>query len=244
MIDLHYWTTPNGHKITIFLEETRLPYRIVPVNIGKGEQFAPEFLKIAPNNRIPAIVDTDPVDGGAPVSVFESGAILLYLAEKTGKLLPSTLRGRVEALEWLFWQMANLGPMAGQNGHFNHAAPEKIPYAIDRYERETARLFAVLDKRLQERDFLAGEGRGQYSIADIASYPWTKNHGWLHQNIEDFPHLKRWQESIIQRPATAAAYALSERINPPKPPQPLTDEERRLLYGQDARTITGRGAAG
>jgi GST-like protein len=237
MIDLHYWTTPNGHKITIFLEETALPYRIVPVQIGKGEQFKPEFLAIAPNNRIPAIVDHEPADGGAPISIFESGAILLYLADKTGHLIPKDLRGRTEALEWLFWQMAGLGPMAGQNGHFNHAAPEKLPYAISRYERETARLFAVLDKRLAERDFVAGAGRGEYSIADIASYPWTKNYTRLNQKIEEFPNLKRWQDRIAARPATERAYALVDQINPPKPPVPLTDEERQLLYGQDAKTV-------
>jgi GST-like protein len=237
MIDLHYWTTPNGHKITIFLEETGLEYKVVPVNIGKGEQFKPEFLDIAPNNRIPAIVDTQPQDGGAPISVFESGAILLYLADKTGKLIPKDLRSRTEALEWLFWQMAGLGPMAGQNGHFNHAAPEKLPYAINRYERETARLFAVLDKRLKDRDFVAGPGRGEYSIADIASYPWTRNFTRLNQDIEQFPSLKRWQALIAARPATERAYALGEKLNPPKPPVPLTDEERKLLYGQDATTV-------
>ncbi|MEO8525322.1 MAG: glutathione binding-like protein [Caldimonas sp.] len=237
MIDLHYWTTPNGHKITIYLEEAGLPYRVIPVNIGKGEQFAPDFLKVAPNNRIPAIVDHAPADGGAPIPVFESGAILLYLADKTHALIPQDLRGRTEALEWLFWQMAGLGPMAGQNGHFNHAAPEKIPYAIDRYERETARLFAVLDKRLADRDFVAGAGRGEYSIADIASYPWTVNYTRLKQNIEDFPNLKRWQEAIKARPATQRAYALVQQINPPQAETPMTDEQRRLLYGQSAATI-------
>ena len=237
MIDLHYWTTPNGHKITMFLEEAELPYKVFPVNIGKGDQFKPEFLDIAPNNRIPAIVDHQPLDSGAPISVFESGAILLYLADKTGKLIPKDVRGRTEALEWLFWQMAGLGPMAGQNGHFNHAAPEKLPYAISRYERETARLFAVLDKRLTERDFVAGAGRGEYSIADIASYPWTRNYARLNQDIEQFPNLKRWQDAIAARPATERAYALVEEINPPKPAVPLTDEERKLLYGQDAKTV-------
>jgi len=237
MIDLHYWTTPNGHKITIYLEETGLPYRVIPVNIGKGDQFAPDFLKVAPNNRIPAIVDRAPADGGAPIPVFESGAILLYLADKTRSLIPQDLRGRTEALEWLFWQMAGLGPMAGQNGHFNHAAPEKIPYAIDRYERETARLFAVLDKRLAERDFVAGAGRGAYSIADIASYPWTVNYTRLKQNIDDFPNLKRWQEAIKARPATQRAYALVQQINPPQAEAPMTEEQRRMLYGQSAATI-------
>ncbi len=237
MIDLHYWTTPNGHKITIFLEETGLPYRVLPVNIGKGDQFQPEFLKIAPNNRIPAIVDHAPADGGAALGVFESGAILLYLADKTRALIAQDLRGRTETLEWLFWQMAGLGPMGGQNGHFNHAALEKIPYAIDRYERETARLFAVLDNRLAERDFVAGAGRGEYSIADIASYPWTVNYVRLKQNIDDFPNLKRWQEAIKARPATERAYALVQQINPPRPDAPMTDEQRRLLYGQSAATI-------
>ena len=237
MIDLHYWTTPNGHKITIFLEEVGLDYRVLPVNIGKGDQFKPDFLRIAPNNRIPAIVDHRPLDAGDPISVFESGAILLYLADKTKKLIPADVRGRTEALEWLFWQMAGLGPMAGQNGHFNHAAPEKLPYAINRYERETARLFAVLDKRLEDRDFVAGAGRGEYSIADIASYPWTRNYPRLNQDIEQFPNLKRWQAAIAARPATERAYALVERINPTKPAVPLTDEQRQLLYGQDAKTV-------
>src|SRR5262245_55398720 len=157
MIDLYYWTTPNGHKVTIFLEETGLPYRITPVDIGKGEQFQPYFLSVSPNNRIPAIVDTEPAGGGAPVSVFESGAILLYLAEKTGQLLPADLRGRTEALQWLFWQMGGLGPMAGQTHHFRVYAPEPVPYAIDRYTNETNRLYGVLDKRLADRPFLAGD---------------------------------------------------------------------------------------
>ena len=167
MIDLHYWPTPNGHKITLFLEEAGLPYTILPVNIGKGEQFRPDFLKIAPNNRMPAIVDHEPAGGGEPISVFESGAILLYLADKTGRFLPKDLRGRTTALEWLFWQMGGLGPMAGQNHHFSVYAPEKIPYAIDRYVKETNRLYGVLDRQLAGRDFIAGD----YTIADMASYP-------------------------------------------------------------------------
>src|SRR3954447_17082087 len=183
MIDLHYWTTPNGHKITIFLEETGLPYRITPVNIGKGEQFNPEFLAISPNNRIPAIVDEDPKDGAAPISVFESGAILLYLAEKTGKFIPSDIRGRVEVLQWLFWQIGGLGPMAGQNHHFGTYAPEKIPYAIDRYRNETNRLYGVLNKRLADRPFLAGD----YSIADMASYPWIVPHEVTGAEARGFP---------------------------------------------------------
>ena len=233
MIDLHYWPTPNGHKITIFLEETGLAYRITPVNIGKGEQFASEFLRIAPNNRIPAIVDHEPPGGGEPISVFESGAILLYLADKTGQLISADPRQRNETLQWLFWQMGGLGPMAGQNGHFNHAAAEKIPYAIDRYVRETARLYAVLDRRLSQREFVAGE----YSIADIASYPWVVPHARQQQNIDEFPNLKRWLETIAARPAVQRAYARGAEVSPPRPPTTLTDEERRILYGQNAATI-------
>ncbi|KAF0815153.1 Disulfide-bond oxidoreductase YfcG [Andreprevotia sp. IGB-42] len=233
MIDLHYWTTPNGHKVSIFLEELGLPYRIIPVNIGQGEQFTADFLKIAPNNRIPAIVDHAPADGAAPISLFESGAILLYLADKTGELLPKDLRGRNEALQWLFWQMAGLGPMAGQNGHFAHAAPEKIPYAIERYVKETGRLYAVLNKHLADRDYIAGE----YSIADIASYPWIVGHARHQQKLEDFPHLKRWFDRIAARPAVQRAYALVEQINPKGKPATLSDAERKILYGQDASTV-------
>lgn len=230
MIDLHYWTTPNGHKITLFLEETGLPYRIHPVNIGKGEQFAPDFLKISPNNRIPAIVDQAPADGGAPLSLFESGAILLYLAEKTGKLLPGDGRGRAEVSQWLFWQVGGLGPMAGQNGHFRLAAPEPIPYAIERYTNETNRLYGVLDKRLADRAFLAG---ADYSIADIASYPWIVPYERHAQSLDDFPHLKRWFEAIHARPATVRAYEIAAKINP-NPPVARTEEERRILFGQKA----------
>ncbi|MBI6795390.1 glutathione binding-like protein [Pseudomonas syringae] len=214
MIDLHYWTTPNGHKITLFLEEAGLPYTIFPVNIGKDEQFKAEFLKIAPNNRIPAIVDHQPADGGAPLSLFESGAILLYLAEKTGHFIPQDLRGRQEVSQWLFWQMGGLGPMAGQNHHFNRFAKEKIPYAIERYVNETARLYGVLDKRLADRQFVAGD---EYSIADMAIYPWIVPHTYQQQNLDDFPHLKRWFDSIAGREATQRAYALVEKINPSKP---------------------------
>ena len=169
MIDLHYWTTPNGHKITMFLEETGLKYKIFPVNIGKGDQFKPEFLAIAPNNRIPAMVDHEPKGGGKPISIFESGAMLLYLAEKTGKFLPADIYGRYDAIQWTFWQMGGLGPMAGQNHHFRNYAQEKIKYAIDRYVNETNRLYGVLNKRLSDREFIAGD----YSIADMASYPWV-----------------------------------------------------------------------
>lgn len=211
MIDLYYWTTPNGHKITLFLEETGLPYTLHPINIGKGEQFAEDFLKIAPNNRIPAIVDHDTADG-QPLSLFESGAILLYLAEKTGQFIPKDLRGRQEALQWLFWQMGGLGPMAGQNHHFNRFAPEKIPYAIKRYVDETARLYGVLNKRLADRPFVAGN---DYSIADMAIYPWIVSHTWQQQNLDDFPALKGWFQRIQARPATQRAYALVGQINPP-----------------------------
>ncbi|MPR04494.1 thiol:disulfide oxidoreductase [Pseudomonas sp. MAFF 212408] len=213
MIDLYYWTTPNGHKVSLFLEEAGLPYTVHPVNIGQGDQFKPDFLKIAPNNRIPAIVDQQPSDGGAPISLFESGAILLYLAEKTGQFIPKDLRGRQEALQWLFWQMGGLGPMAGQNHHFSQFAPEKIPYAIKRYVEETARLYGVLDRRLADRAFVAGE---DYSIADMAIYPWIVSHKWQGQRLEDFPHVHRWFNSIQQRPATVRAYELVQKVNPPK----------------------------
>ncbi|MCF5546849.1 glutathione binding-like protein [Pseudomonas salomonii] len=213
MIDLYYWTTPNGHKVSLFLEEVGLPYTVHPINIGQGEQFKPDFLKIAPNNRIPAIVDHSPTDGGAPISLFESGAILLYLAEKTGQFIPKDLRGRQEALQWLFWQMGGLGPMAGQNHHFSQFAPEKIPYAIKRYVDETARLYGVLDRRLADRAFVAGE---DYSIADMAIYPWIVSHKWQSQRLEDFPHVQRWFNRIKERPATVRAYELVQKVNPPK----------------------------
>ncbi|MCK9282710.1 MAG: glutathione binding-like protein [Rhodocyclaceae bacterium] len=230
MIDLYYWTTPNGHKITLFLEEAGLPYRIVPVNISRGAQFEPEFLCISPNNRIPAIVDHAPGDGGAPLSIFESGAILLYLADKTRRFIPQDLRGRNEALQWLFWQMAGLGPMAGQNHHFTQYAPEKIGYAIERYVKETSRLYAVLDKRLADHEFIAGD----YSIADMACYPWIVPHERQRQSLDDFPHLKRWFETIKTRPATERAYALARTVNT----APSVDADaRKFLFGQDAATV-------
>ena len=231
MIDLYYWTTPNGHKITLFLEESGLPYRVHPVNIGRGEQFAPDFLRIAPNNRIPAIVDQAPAEGGAPLSVFESGAILLYLADKTGRFIPQDLRGRNEALQWLFWQMGGLGPMAGQNHHFTQYAPEPVPYAIDRYVKETARLYGVLDKHLADgRDYIAGD----YSIADMACYPWIVPHERQRQDLADFPHLRAWFERIQARPATGRAYALAQTINT----APTVDEAaKKILFGQDAGTV-------
>ena len=229
MLSLYYWTTPNGHKITIFLEEARLPYEIIPVNISRGEQFDPGFLRISPNNRIPALVDHAPADGGAPVPVFESGAILLYLAEKTGRFIPSDARGRTDVMQWLFWQMAGLGPMAGQNHHFAHYAPEKIPYAIDRYLKETNRLYGVLDKRLAGREYIAGE----YSIADMASYPWIVLWQRQQQNLDDFPNLKRWFERIQSRPAVVKAYALAARINTVPT---VTEASKALLFGQTAAT--------
>jgi len=231
MIDLHYWTTPNGHKITMFLEEAGLAYKIIPVNIGTGAQFQPEFLAIAPNNRIPAIVDHDPKGGGRPLSLFESGAILLYLAEKTGKFLPTDLYGRAETLQWLFWQMGGLGPMAGQNHHFSQYAPEKLPYAIERYVKETNRLYGVLNKRLADREFIVGA----YSIADMACYPWIVPYERQGQDLNQFPHLKRWFETIQARPATVKAYALAKEIN--TQPSVSTEESKKILFGQTADTL-------
>jgi GSH-dependent disulfide-bond oxidoreductase len=231
MIDLYYWTTPNGHKITLFLEESGLEYKIIPVDISKGDQFKPEFLAISPNNRMPAIVDHAPGGGGAPVSVFESGAILLYLAEKIGRFIPKDLRGRVEVLQWLFWQMGGLGPMAGQNHHFVQYAPERIPYAMERYVKETNRLYGVLNKRLADRAFVAGE---DYSIADMACYPWIVPHKRQEQNLDDFPHLKRWFEAIRARPATIRAYEKAQEVNT----QPTVSEESKdILFGQTASTL-------
>lgn len=225
MIDLYYWGTPNGHKITIFLEEANLPYHLNPVNIMKDEQFNPEFLKHAPNNRIPAIVDREPIDNQGPLSIFESGAILWYLAEKTKKFIPVDTRKKAQVSEWLFWQMAGLGPMAGQNHHFTQYAPEKIPYAMERYIKETGRLYGVLNKQLDGKEFVAGE----YSIADMAIYPWIVPHEKQAQNLNDFPHLKRWFESIRERAAVKRAYEIGEKITSG---QTLTDEARKVLFGQ------------
>src|ERR1700733_9752094 len=228
MIELSYWTTPNGHKVTIFLEEAGLPYKIIPTNISKGETFAPEFLAIAPNNRIPAIVDTAPTDGGAPISLFESGAILQYLAEKEKKFLATDLRGRYETLQWLYWQMGGLGPMAGQNHHFVQYAPERIPYAMERYIKETNRLYGVLNKRLADREFIAGA----YSIADMACYPWIVPHERQQQDINQFPHLKRWFEIIAARPAVQRAYEVAKKVN--EAPT-VNNESRAMLFGQVAQ---------
>lgn len=229
MIDLYFAATPNGLKAKLFLEEIQLPYRVLPVGLSKGEQFKPEFLAISPNNKIPAIVDHEPLGGGAPITLFESGAIMLYLAEKTGHLIPTDVHGRAEVLQWLFWQMAGLGPMAGQIGHFNVYAPERVPYAIDRYTRETGRLYGVLNQRLADRTFIAGE----FSIADIACYPWIVPHEAHGQNLDTFPHLKRWFETIAARPATVRTYAGVENVYAKTQPS-LTEEERRVLFGQGA----------
>lgn len=226
MIDLHYWPTPNGQKARIFCEEAGLPYTIRPVNIGTGDQLAPDFLAISPNGRMPAIVDHAPSDGGAPLAVFESGAILIYLAEKAGRFLPTEPRGRADVMQWLMWQMANLGPMAGQNGHFNTYAPEKIPYAIERYVRETTRLYGVLDARLADREFIAGS----YSIADMACYPWIVPYARHMQDIENFPHLKRWFESIHARRAVQFCYEHGEAMRAGH--TLMTEEAKRILFGQ------------
>lgn len=235
MIDLYYWPTPNGHKITLFLEETGLPYRIHPVDIGRGEQFQPGFLAISPNNRMPAIVDHMPAGGGQPLSLFESGAILLYLAEKAGRFIPADIRGRAEVLQWLFWQVGGLGPMAGQNHHFVQYAPEPIPYAIDRYVNETNRLYGVLDRRLADRPFVAGE---DYSIADMACYPWIVPHESQRQNLDDFPNLKRWFSTIKERPATVRAYELGEQYR--RRESTVDEEAKKVLFGQTAASLSPR----
>ena len=231
MIELYYWPTPNGHKITLFLEEAGLDYRIHPVDISAGDQFKPDFLAFSPNNRMPAIIDTAPADGGEAVTVFESGAILLYLAEKTGLFLPTDLRGRKTVTEWMFWQMGGLGPMAGQNHHFGIYAPEKIPYAINRYVNETNRLYGVLDRRLADSTFVAGE---QYSIADMACYPWIVPWKNQQQNLDDFPHVRRWFEAIAQRPATVRAYARGEPFSS-RPT--VTEAGKKILFGQTAGNV-------
>lgn len=226
MIDLYFAPTPNGWKISIMLEECGLHYSVKPVNIGAGEQFTPEFLAISPNNRIPAIVDHAPADGGAPLSVFETGAILLYLAEKTGKFLPQDLRGRVAATEWLMWQMGGLGPMMGQHGHFKLYAPERIAYATDRYRREVERLFGVLDRRLAGNAYLAGS---DYSIADMACFPWVQTYKRQEIDLATFGHVKRWYETLKEREGLRRGMALGrENINR----NPQEDEQtRRILFG-------------
>jgi GSH-dependent disulfide-bond oxidoreductase len=209
LIDLHYWPTPNGHKITLFLEEAALPYRIVPVDIGNGAQFQPAYLAISPNNKMPAIVDHDLADGGGPISLFESGAILLYLSEKTGRFLGPSPRDRLVQLQWLFWQVGGLGPMAGQSHHFNRYAPEPVPYAIDRYNQETVRLYGVLDRRLREAPFVGGD---DYSIADMAIYPWIVPHALQKQDLADFAHVRRWFEAVGARDGTRRAYTRAKEV--------------------------------
>lgn len=228
MIDLHYWPTPNGHKIPLFLEEAGLPYTLHPVDIGKGAQFDADYLAISPNNKMPAIVDRQPADGGAPVSVFESGAILLYLAEKTGRFLPTDLRGRTTTLEWLFWQMAGLGPMTGQYGHFHVYAPETIDYAKTRYANEVQRLLGVLDRRLQQVEFLSG---GTYGIADMACYPWIDVYDRAPVDRGSFAAIARWHDAIRARPATQRAYALAKQVNPDAG-KPLSEDEKQVLFGR------------
>jgi GSH-dependent disulfide-bond oxidoreductase len=231
LIDLYYWPTPNGHKISLFLEEADLPYKLIPVNISVGEQFKPEFLAISPNNRMPAIVDHAPLGGGKPISVFESGAILLYLAQKTELYIPQDVRGSVEVMQWLFWQVGGLGPMAGQNHHFARYAPEKISYAIERYVKETNRLYGVLNKRLADREFVAGD----YSIADMAAYPWVVPHEAQGQNLAEFPHLQRWFEAIRVRPATVRAYDIAKRFDTTPV---VTEASRKVLFGQTAESVS------
>ena len=231
MIDLYYWPTPNGWKISIMLEECGLPYTLVPVNIGKGEQFTAEFLAISPNNRMPAIVDTAPTGGGEPLAVFESGACLLYLSEKTGKFMPSDLRGRYAATQWLMWQMGGLGPMAGQNGHFLLYAPEKIPYAMERYGKEVDRLYGVLDAQLARTGaFVAG---ASYSIADMAIFPWVRTHKAQQVDLVKFPDVERWYNALFERPAVKRGLDLGKELRAPA----LTEEARKALFGQTAQSI-------
>ena len=231
MIDVHYWPTPNGWKVTIFLEEAGLPYKIVPVNISAGDQFKPEFLRISPNNRMPAIVDHDPPGGGKPIEIFESGAILQYLAEKTGRFMPSDVRGKYEVLQWVNWQMGGLGPMAGQNHHFSSYAPEKIPYAIDRYVNETNRLYGVLNRRLADRDYIAGD----YSIADMMSWPWIKLYDRQGQKLEDFPHLHAWFDRMTARPAVIRGYEVGKELR--RPIAAMDEQAKKVLFGQTANSV-------
>jgi GST-like protein len=231
MIDLHYWPTPNGWKVTIFLEEAGLSYTLVPVNINAGEQFTPGFLKISPNNRMPAIVDHDPPGGGAPISIFESGAILQYLAEKTGKFMPKDVRGKYEVLQWVNWQVGGLGPNCGQNHHFAAYASEKIPYAINRFVNETNRLYGVLNKQLAGRDYIAGD----FSIADMMCWPWIVPYERQGQKLEDFPHLQRWFERMKARPAVAKGYAVGKELR--QPIANVSEEAKKILFGQTAASV-------
>ena len=231
MIDLYYWPTPNGWKVSIMLEECGLPYRFVPVNIGKGEQFSPEFLAISPNNRMPAIVDHAPVGGGGPMAIFESGAILLYLAEKSGRFLANDMRQRYQTLQWLMWQMGGLGPMAGQNGHFLLYAPEKIPYAIDRYGKEVDRLYGVLDAQLARTGaYVAG---ADYSIADMAIFPWIRTHQAQKVSLDEFPHIKRWYDALFLRPAVLHGLDLLKDLRAGT----MSEAARKALFGQTAQSV-------
>ena len=228
MIDVYFWTTPNGYKIPIYLEETGVPYRLVPVDIRKGDQFDDEFLKISPNNKIPAIIDHAPLDGGSPLSLFESGAILLYLGEKTGEFLPDEPRARYAVLQWLMWQKASLGPMLGQNHHFSQYAPERLPYAIERYRKETERLYGILDEQLADNEFIVGE----YSIVDMAVYPWIVPHDKQGQDLLKNPHLLRWFEQMSARPAVIRAYQAGREMNS----DPTVDQQSKsVLFGQGRR---------
>lgn len=225
MIQLHYWPTPNGHKITIFLEEAGLPYKIHPVNIMKGDQFKGDFLAISPNNKMPAITDDAPVDNNGSMSVFESGAILWYLAEKSQSFIPHDDRGKVDVSTWLFWQVANLGPMVGQNHHFNSYAPEKIPYAIERYSKETARLYGVLNKHMEGREWVAAE---TYTIADMAIYPWIEPNLTQSKDLSEYPYIKSWYDKMAARPAVKKAYEIGSTISKD---EPMTEEARKHLFG-------------
>jgi len=228
VIDLYYWQTPNGRKASIMLEELELPYKVIPINIGRGDQFKPEFLAVSPNNRIPAIVDHAPADGGAPISVFESGAILLYLADKTNKLIPRDVRGRNDVVQWLMWQMGGIGPMFGQANHFANYAKEKLPYAIERYVNESKRLVGVLNTRLGDHEYVAGT----YSIADIATYPWVVSaRERLLGETTAFPHVVRWLDAIAARPAVVRAYAMHTESQSAA----LDDEARKHLFGDSSK---------
>lgn len=225
MIDLYYWPTPNGHKITIALEEMGLDYTLKPVNIGKGDQFDPAFLAFSPNNRMPAIIDHD-VEGD-PQTVFESGAILLYLAEKAGQLIPQDQRGRISTIEWLMWQMGGLGPMLGQAHHFNYYAPERIDYAMERYSNEANRLYGVMERRLAKTEWLAGD---EYTIADIASFPWTRTYERQGVNIDNYPHVKAWRAKIFARPAVEKGMKAGSEWR--EDLKKLGEEEWKKLFGQ------------
>jgi GST-like protein len=225
-IDVYYWPTPNGWKVTILLEELGTPYTVIPINIGKGEQFKPEFLKISPNNRMPAIVDHEPLGGGEPLAIFESGAILEYLAEKYGKFMPKDTRGKYEVLQWLYWQMANLGPNSGQANHFRHYAADKIAYGINRYTDEVNRLYGVMNIRLADREYLAGD----YSIADMASWPWVVPYERMGQDLNEFPHMKRWFDTMKARPGVDRGYAVGRELR-----QEMSEEAKKVLFGQRAR---------